>query len=264
MPGSRPQDYPSGPYRSCHVRPGRTVPQRRGGMALDHGRARGPPRRRSLHRQSGPHCAALRAGRRGEVPGHALPPAPHRPRACPHPAHLGRAPIAPNPAYAGERCDWRLWREALGRLEWPLRVKGIVAGMSGLRRNIFLDSLQPWRVEPSVNGRAMPGDSLLLSSLPSAGRRRPAAAALFLPRRMPAMAFAIRNLSVLAYANGFTLWHYKAGKDRLDDVAARNFFAEAVGRCGHRRPGDGLGRRWRAHPGHGAGPGRRRGDRSLA
>jgi hypothetical protein len=26
------------------------------------------------------------------------------------------------------------------------------------------------------------------------------------------MAFAIRNLSVLAYANGFTLWHYKSGK----------------------------------------------------
>jgi len=32
------------------------------------------------------------------------------------------------------------------------------------------------------------------------------------------MAFAIRNLSVLAYANGFTLWHYKAGKDRLPQV----------------------------------------------
>ena len=32
------------------------------------------------------------------------------------------------------------------------------------------------------------------------------------------MAFAIRNLSVLAYANGFTLWHYKAGKDRLEQV----------------------------------------------
>jgi hypothetical protein len=46
---------------------------------------------------------------------------------------------------------------------------------------------------------------------------------------MPAMAFAIRNLSVLAYANGFTLWHYKAGTDRLDDVAASNFFAEASG-----------------------------------
>ena len=34
---------------------------------------------------------------------------------------------APNPAYATERCDFRLWREALERLEWPLRVKGIVA-----------------------------------------------------------------------------------------------------------------------------------------
>ena len=38
----------------------------------------------------------------------------------------GERQCAPNPAYAGERCDHRLWREALGRLEWPLRVKGIV------------------------------------------------------------------------------------------------------------------------------------------
>ena len=42
------------------------------------------------------------------------------------------------------------------------------------------------------------------------------------------MAFAIRNLSVLAYANGFTLWHYKAGGDRLASVAARDFFADAA------------------------------------
>jgi hypothetical protein len=42
------------------------------------------------------------------------------------------------------------------------------------------------------------------------------------------MAFAIRNLSVLAYANGFTLWHYKAGRDALDEVAARDFFADAA------------------------------------
>ena len=33
----------------------------------------------------------------------------------------------PNPAYASERADWRLWREAMERLEWVLRVKGIVA-----------------------------------------------------------------------------------------------------------------------------------------
>jgi len=38
----------------------------------------------------------------------------------------GERQMAPNPAYAGERCDWRLWREALERLEWPLQVKGIV------------------------------------------------------------------------------------------------------------------------------------------
>jgi hypothetical protein len=35
--------------------------------------------------------------------------------------------MAPNPAHRLERCDWRLWHEALGRLEWLLRVKGIVA-----------------------------------------------------------------------------------------------------------------------------------------
>ncbi len=38
----------------------------------------------------------------------------------------GERQSAPNPAYASERCDWRLWREALERLEWLLRVKGIV------------------------------------------------------------------------------------------------------------------------------------------
>lgn len=41
------------------------------------------------------------------------------------------------------------------------------------------------------------------------------------------MAFAIRNLSVLAYANGFTLWHYKSGKDKLDVVASGNYLADA-------------------------------------
>lgn len=35
--------------------------------------------------------------------------------------------LAPNPAWPRERCDARLWREALGRLEWPLRVRGVVA-----------------------------------------------------------------------------------------------------------------------------------------
>jgi hypothetical protein len=39
----------------------------------------------------------------------------------------GERQASPNPAYAVERCDFRLWQEALARLDWPLRVKGIVA-----------------------------------------------------------------------------------------------------------------------------------------
>ncbi len=38
----------------------------------------------------------------------------------------GERLCAPKPAHHTERGDWRLWREALDRLEWPLRVKGIV------------------------------------------------------------------------------------------------------------------------------------------
>ena len=39
----------------------------------------------------------------------------------------GQRGVAPNPARPRERCDWRLWREALDRLDWPLRQCGIVA-----------------------------------------------------------------------------------------------------------------------------------------
>ena len=38
----------------------------------------------------------------------------------------GERGVAPNPAYPRERCDWRLWHEAMERLEWKLRMKGIV------------------------------------------------------------------------------------------------------------------------------------------
>ena len=41
------------------------------------------------------------------------------------------------------------------------------------------------------------------------------------------MAFAIRNLSVLAYANGFTLWHYKAGTDDQKTVGGAGYFRDA-------------------------------------
>ena len=42
------------------------------------------------------------------------------------------------------------------------------------------------------------------------------------------MAFAVRHLSVLAYANGFTLWHYKAAKDPLEIVTTNNHFGDAA------------------------------------
>jgi hypothetical protein len=42
------------------------------------------------------------------------------------------------------------------------------------------------------------------------------------------MSFAIRNLSVLAYANGFTLWHYKADADALPTVSGAGYFDDAV------------------------------------
>ncbi len=40
----------------------------------------------------------------------------------------GERAQAPNPAYPRERCDWGLWREAMDRLDWQLRQRGIVAG----------------------------------------------------------------------------------------------------------------------------------------
>jgi len=39
----------------------------------------------------------------------------------------GERQIAPSTANLAERHDHRLWNEAMERLEWPLRVKGIVA-----------------------------------------------------------------------------------------------------------------------------------------
>ena len=36
--------------------------------------------------------------------------------------------------------------------------------------------------------------------------------------------FQNRNLSVLAYANGFTLWHYKNNEDSLETIEKPGFF----------------------------------------
>ncbi len=42
------------------------------------------------------------------------------------------------------------------------------------------------------------------------------------------MNFSLRNLSVLAYANGFTLWHYKAGAGGLQDTIRQGYFDGAA------------------------------------
>ena len=39
--------------------------------------------------------------------------------------------------------------------------------------------------------------------------------------------FAVRNLSVLAYANGFTLWHYKSAND-ISGITGDNYFGPAT------------------------------------
>lgn len=42
------------------------------------------------------------------------------------------------------------------------------------------------------------------------------------------MDFAVRNLSVLAYAQGFTLWHYKASAGQLAQTERAGFFNPAA------------------------------------
>ncbi|HNY25436.1 MAG TPA: hypothetical protein PKJ33_02730 [Alphaproteobacteria bacterium] len=38
------------------------------------------------------------------------------------------------------------------------------------------------------------------------------------------MAFLNKNLSVIAYANGFTLWHYASAADTLSVITATGYF----------------------------------------
>lgn len=38
------------------------------------------------------------------------------------------------------------------------------------------------------------------------------------------MAFQNKNLSVIAYANGFTLWHYSSANETLATITANGYF----------------------------------------
>jgi len=42
------------------------------------------------------------------------------------------------------------------------------------------------------------------------------------------MAFNAKNLSVIAYANGFTLWHYRSPDDALAAITGAGYFNSAA------------------------------------
>lgn len=42
------------------------------------------------------------------------------------------------------------------------------------------------------------------------------------------MAFKNRNFSVLAYANGFTLWHYTTNEDTLKQIYDKSYWDKGV------------------------------------
>jgi hypothetical protein len=41
------------------------------------------------------------------------------------------------------------------------------------------------------------------------------------------MSFALRNLSVFGYCNGFTFWHYKSATDTPAEIASDGYFKDA-------------------------------------
>jgi hypothetical protein len=67
----------------------------------------------------------------------------------------GERGLAPNPRAPGERGDLRLWREAMERLDLPLRAKGIVAGpMRGMAPPEGAEVIPFRRAEGARDGRA--------------------------------------------------------------------------------------------------------------
>lgn len=45
------------------------------------------------------------------------------------------------------------------------------------------------------------------------------------------MSFKNRNLSVIAYANGFTLWHYRANDDAIEELEHEDYFSSIWTLC---------------------------------
>lgn len=45
------------------------------------------------------------------------------------------------------------------------------------------------------------------------------------------MSFKNRNLSVIAYANGFTLWHYRENYDAIEELEHEGYFSSIWTLC---------------------------------
>lgn len=45
------------------------------------------------------------------------------------------------------------------------------------------------------------------------------------------MAFESKNMSVISYANGFTLWHYRSERDEMSLICSDNYFANYKTLC---------------------------------
>jgi hypothetical protein len=66
----------------------------------------------------------------------------------------GERGTAPDPRHLNEKADWHIWSEAMRRLDWPLRMKGIVAGeprQDGMADVVELASRWPARAAASGN-----------------------------------------------------------------------------------------------------------------
>ena len=108
----------------------------------------------------------------------------------------GERGIAPDPRHLSERGDCALWREAMDRLEWPLRVKGIVAGIAArpdarTPRARIIRLAGPPRDAPGASASQRGGRPAGLDRLRRRGR--PGLAAPAAPRLPPLLRRASRD-----------------------------------------------------------------------
>jgi hypothetical protein len=56
----------------------------------------------------------------------------------------GERGATPDPRALREKNDWRIWNEAMRRLDWPLRMKGIVEGPEPTAEDVVVELGARW------------------------------------------------------------------------------------------------------------------------